>query len=338
MELVLIVPGLLPGWETLAGYAPPKPRASQLRRLLARARVTAGGGTPEVALGRLYGWSGIGEPPVAAVTAAHDGLSADGGWWLRADPVCLRADLHGVRLFDARALELTDSEAHAYAAAFDRVYADDGLRLHTPVATRWYVHLPQAPHVAMQPLAVAIGRDIRTLLPTGEEAAWWNARLTEVQMLFYELPVNLEREARRRPIVSGLWFWGGGVLPAGLRAPAVAVYADDPYARGLAQLAGGEINPLPGAYADWREAAAREAGAVVVIDALRHCEGEQDAGAWAAGVEALEAAWFAPLAGALMRGELKCLTLDTGAHTYTVRGADLWKFWRRGAAATRLAA
>ena len=34
---------------------------------------------------------------VAAITAVHDGLRADGGWWLRADPVCLRADLHGVR-------------------------------------------------------------------------------------------------------------------------------------------------------------------------------------------------------------------------------------------------
>ncbi|HMZ12183.1 MAG TPA: regulator, partial [Plasticicumulans sp.] len=61
--------------------------------------------------------------------------------------------------------------------------------------------------------------------------------------------------------------------------------------------------------------------------------GEQDAGGWQAGVEALEAAWFAPLAQALARREIARLTLDTGAQRWSVRAGDLWKFWRRQPAA-----
>lgn len=333
MELLLIVPGLLPGWDTLAGYAPPQPRAPMLRRLLARAAVTAGDGSPERALARVYGWHGDGEPPVAAITATADGLDAGTGCWLRADPVCLRPDLHGVRLYDARALALDATESRAFAEAFDRTYADDGLRLLTPAPTRWYLQLPQPPQVQLQPLATAIGRDIRPLLPSGDEARRWSARLTEVQMLFYELPANLEREARRLPIVSGLWFWGSGGRPEGLRAPSAAVHADEACARGLARLAGGAIEPLPAGFADWREGAAAGESAVVLLDALRHCEGEQDAGGWQAGVEALEAAWFAPLAQALARREIARLTLDTGAQRWSVRAGDLWKFWRRQPAA-----
>lgn len=333
MELLLIVPGLLPGWDTLAGYAPPQPRAPMLRRLLARAAVTAGDGEPERALARVYGWHGDGEPPVAAITATADGLDAGTGCWLRADPVCLRPDLHGVRLYDARALALGAAESRAFAEAFDRTYAEDGLRLLTPASTRWYLQLPQPPQVHLQPLATAIGRDIRPLLPSGGEARRWSARLTEVQMLFYELPANLEREVRRLPIVSGLWFWGSGCRPEGLCAPAAAVYADDACARGLARLAGGAIEPLPAGFADWREGAGAHESAVVLLDALRHCEGEQDAGGWQAGVEALEAAWFAPLVQALARREIARLTLDTGVQRWSVRAGDLWKFWRRQPAA-----
>lgn len=337
MELQLIVPGLLPGWETLAGYAPPKPQAPALRRLLARAMRTAGDGSPERALARLYGWNGDGEPPVAAVTAVADGLDAGDGCWLRADPVCLRADLHGVRLFDARALAIEPAEARAFAEAFDRTYGEDGLCLQTPVPTRWYLRLPQVPRVTLQPLAAAIGRDIRPLLPAGEEARRWSARLTEVQMLFYELPANLAREARRLPIVSGLWFWGAGVRPEGLRAPDSAIYADDCFARGLARLAGGAIEPVPAGHADWREAAGRGESAVVWLDALRHCEGEQDAGGWQAGVEALESSWFAPLAQAVARGEIKRLTIETGTMRWSIGRADLWKFWRCERAAANFA-
>jgi len=334
MQLTLLIPGLLPVWETADGLLKlPQPHAPALRRLLRRSQVTAGSGSLERALFRLFGWQGDGEPPVAAVTARADGF--DAACWMRADPVHLIADLHGVRLLDATVLQPEAAEARQFAEAFDQTYAPEGLRLLTPHPARWYLRLEQPPRMQTTALPAALGRDIRTLLPVGDDAGVWNGRATEVQMLFYDQPANIERERRRQPIVSGLWFWGGGAQPDALQAPACALYADEITARGLARCSASACNPQPATWQALQEAAGDEAAVCVVLDGLRHCEGSEDIGGWQLAVEALERDWFAPLAAALGRRQLTRLTLDTGGETYSVAAADLWKFWRRGPAACR---
>ncbi|TCO82093.1 hypothetical protein EV699_106190 [Plasticicumulans lactativorans] len=336
MHLTLLVPGLLPEWS--ARLAPP-PRAPALRRLLARGRWEAGTEPLDAELFRRFGWQGGSEPPVAAVSAAADGLDACTGWWLRADPVHLHADLHGVTLHPLDAAPPTPEEAEALASAFDRTYADEGLHLLTPAAGRWYLRLEAPVELSTTPLDAASGRDIHRLLPRGRDAAVWNGRMTEVQMLFYGEAVNIARESRHLPIVSGLWLWGGGAWPQrGLRAPAAGVYAAAPVARGLARAAGLALNPLPRGFDDWQRAAAGERSALVVLDALQPAAAAGDAGAWEAAVGALERDWFAPLTAALRRRTLRALTLAScGAGTLELRAGELWRFWRRAPAASRFA-
>ena len=62
-------------------------------------------------------------------------------------------------------------------------------------------------------------------------------------MLFYGHPVNRAREAAGRPVISGVWTWGGGVLPTVAGGPALTI-ADHPLGIGLARAGGGAAQAL----------------------------------------------------------------------------------------------
>ena len=84
-------------------------------------RVVWGWGPPFAPAVERWPWSvgrlqdGL-DPPVAAVTRFLDTGERDGGWYLRADPVHLRADLNKLILFDASTFALSDREARSFAA------------------------------------------------------------------------------------------------------------------------------------------------------------------------------------------------------------------------------
>ncbi len=68
-----------------------------LERFFCRSTATASDRSEHGLAALLFGCFGVSREgpdwPVAAVTRRLDGVSADGGWWLRADPVHLRADM-----------------------------------------------------------------------------------------------------------------------------------------------------------------------------------------------------------------------------------------------------
>ncbi|MBL8258212.1 MAG: hypothetical protein JNM60_00150 [Candidatus Competibacteraceae bacterium] len=331
--LHLVVPGLLGPWPGhRADPAFPRPRAPSLEWLLARARPAAAPASTDALLFQLFGFSpsDAADGPVAAVTRLADGGALADGWWQRADPVHLRPDLHGVFLADARALAIEAAEARALAEAFNQTFADEGLQLEALRPERWYLRLPADPGLRSHPLESAIGRDIRTLLPYGPAKARWHKLLTEAQMLFHAHPVNRAREERNQPAINGLWLWGGGHCPTGLRPPAAGVYADDPLVRGLVRLAGAAVAPAPERADDWRESAAGEADGLVVLDTLRHVAADGDIGAWVERVERLETAWFSACRRWLRSGKLTALRLYPGdGQSHTVTSAARWRFWRR---------
>lgn len=331
--LHLVVPGLL-ALGRLGRIDPAllQPAAPALAWLLARADDCA---APAASDDVLFEAFGVPVPtatdgPVAAVTRLVDGGNRDDGWWLRADPVHLRPDLKGVWLADARILALEPDEAQALVAAFNQTFAADGLQLDAPRPDRWYLRLPTDPGIRTCPLIDAIGRDIHPLLPHGPSERRWRTLLTEAQMLFYAHPVNQNREQRNQPLANGLWLWGGGPCPTGVRTPAAGLYAQDPLARGLARLAGAAIAPLPPHAADWRDAAAAEASSLVVLEDTRHATADGDPAAWVEQVATLERSWFAPCRQWLQTGRLQALRLDPGnGRRYQVSGAARWRFWRR---------
>ncbi len=212
----LVVPGLsgaFPRFEQAEAL-----RYPALERLLARADRCPGPDTYPAALFQLFGIAGDctgSDYPTAAVCYhADSGGVKESRYLLHADPIHLRPDQDRLLAFDFHTDPLGRDEANAFVEAFNRHFGEDGLELLAPEASRWYLAVESAPDVRFHALAEAIGRNVDLFMPEGGEATRWAARLNEIQMLFHSLPMNQEREQRGRLPVSGLWFGGGGYLPA----------------------------------------------------------------------------------------------------------------------------
>lgn len=299
--------------------------APTLQLLLARGRRST---ASPVALESWYGAAfGLDAPlPAGALSALAFDMDPAAGFWLRADPVHLRADRDRVLLIPSAGFELDREEARQLCGALNQHFSGQfTLQALTPDC--WgLLAVSDMPMQTRPPIEIA-GRDMDAEMPDKR----WHALLNEIQMALYQHAVNTAREARGAPVVNGVWFWGAGRLPARATGPWQSVSAEDPVLLGLAKLAGMRHRP-PGAGATaWLERAPEEGRHLLVLDSLRGASALGDADELAGRLLALEEHWFAPLLAALRAGRIGMLTVkvpDAGASFETVRG-DLRRFWRR---------
>lgn len=271
--------------------------------------------------------------PVAALTRLADGGTPDRKWWLRADPVHLRADLNDVVLFDGRMLDISAAEADDLVAEFNAHTASGGevMRLESLSPQRWYLQADSDPGLRTTPLAEVIGHDINAHLPSGNNRKRWNALLTEIQMLFHASEVNAEREWDDQHMsINGIWLWGGGVLPEQIHPPAATLFGRDPLTRGLAIASGRDIHPQPVSADAWLIDPNSGATSLVVLDTIRFYIINDDPFRWSDRLRELEQTWFAPCVQMLKNGLLDELTIHPCAGTtYTITRGELRRFWRR---------
>ena len=296
---------------------------ASFRRLLSRARVSRLADQDfDSSLLQSFGVHRQRDWPVAPFTWLADGGDPAGRYWLRADPVHLRAERDVLVLVDALHVGLDRGSAEKLVATLNSHFEADDLVFHAPVAERWYVGLPQAPGMTTHPLSVAAGRSVSPLLPAGPDALAWHRRFNEIQMLLHEHPVNLERERSGRPVVNSVWFWGGGTLPS-VDTALAGVWAEDPLARGLATAARTPSASLPRDGSEWLSRSG-DGAHVVMLDTRTTGE---------ATLALYEEQWFAPSLRALKERKLAAIRLlamsGDDLLRYDVGARDLWKFWRR---------
>ncbi len=251
-------------------------------------------------------WSLLGgggtAPAVAPVTRLADTGRRDARFWLRSDPVGLLAGVADAGLVED--VSLTRDEAGRLAETITGYLADTDYRLETPGVRRWYLCCPAALEAKTVSPRRAAATGAAASLPAGPGGAELCSLMTEIQMLLHDHAVNREREARGEAPVNALWLWGGGHLPEHPPASAPMVFADDPYARGLALLAGGEPRDVP-------DSAAALAG--VDADALVLLAGAEQTGVEArACLESLDRAWVAPLVARMDAGGPALDIVDAG--------------------------
>lgn len=173
-----------------------------------------------------YLWSLLGYPlapaPVAAAgpwlipeLAPYQSSAAE-SYWLRADPVWLRADLTRVFLA-ADQLGLSDDEHQALADSVRDVLEEAGWRLHL-LAPHWYLQQRSGQQDWRFSLANpnrCLGQDLNDLLPSPRAPGCQSGHqlFHELQMMLFQHPINLARRARGLPEANSLWFWGGGSWP-----------------------------------------------------------------------------------------------------------------------------
>lgn len=335
-DLTLVVPGLFgPSGLRAADFS--MLNCAALELLLARAALEI---MPVKGLeATLFNLMGVPRDPAQDLPVAAVARLADmgelpgndtGRWWIRADPVHLRADQSRLILMDSYMLSITRAEADALVAQFNAFFAGDGWHLEAPHPDRWYLRLPQDPHMRTYDVTEVLGRHIDGFLPSGAQGKRWHAVLNEIQMLFHSSPVSQAREMRRAAPINSVWLWGGGCLP--LTMPATAwrtVLSNEPVANGLARLAGVAHAHVPESVDTWLAASAAGAHLIVLDEGYRDAL-YGDASAWGAAMERMTQQWFTPLVTTLKQRQLDSVSIcAVDGRRFRVTPALLRRFWKR---------
>jgi len=297
------------------------------------------------------------EAPLAPYMLRADGGEPGTSTWACVQPVHVRIAHDHLVLIDPASLALTDAEASTLLDVARPLIEELGVRIEAPKPTRWYLASDAFGTLAGASPLRASGRNIEIWLPheahTGERSRAWMKLQNEVQMAWFEHPVNEAREARGLPSVNSIWFHAQGAAQP-VTSPFARVLSDAAATRGLALTAGVETGAPPASFAALaagangatdatgagRDAGSRAHGSngaaattLVELDPFSAPYIEQDWGRWNEAFAALETEWFAPALAALQAGQLGELGLtlcgDTGSVTLTVTRGDLRKFWRR---------
>lgn len=316
MHCHLLIPDFLPDEETRPGA-----RAAAAEMLIARGRRKRSAAVSrESWLFERFAVKKQRDWPVAPYTLLADGGSPERHFWMRADPVHLRASHDGLILAGS-GFDVSHEEAAALVETLNRHFGE-AMFFQAIEPTRWHARLPRAPDMQTTPPSHAGGAPIRDRLPSGPDAMLFRARMNEAQMLFHEHPVNAAREMRGEPVLNSIWLWGGGTMESPGIRPFSAVFGNDPLVRGLALASGVRARPLPGHAGAMLSTAGGEGVVLLAFDPPRS----------EAQLVALERDWLAPLLAALRSGRIGMLSLslpgaDSLFEIETVR-ADLRYFWR----------
>jgi hypothetical protein len=271
------------------------------------------------------------ERAIAPVTWALDAGDPEGRWWMRADPVHFIVGRTGLRLAPLDTLRLDAAEASALADAIRRHFDEPRFELFTPSLQRWYLGADSPFDLATTSPASAVGDDVDRQLPRGPGRREWLRFMNEVQMLWFEHPVNLAREQRGEPVASSLWLHGAGRMPAPGSPPYTRTAGGDSLLAALSALAGRPWCALDQDAGHWLESAA-DGRWLLQIDTLAACAQAGDAFGWRDALVALDREWFTPLDRALRTGRLDGITLTCPSsdrlRTTQVAASDRFRFWR----------
>lgn len=306
-----------------------------LEKMLARAEPVPlstdddSAGSLEAWLCRTFGVVRDKDDPIAPITMFADGIKPGSDYWLRADPVYLQ--IRRTQLFLHPHIPLDAEEAAQLCTSLNTHFAVEGLQFFSPHPQRWYLRMENAPDIVTRPLAQVAGKDVQSCLPGGQDALYWHKVFNEIQMIFFEHPVNQARDVRGDLPVNSIWLWGGGRAVEQLVRPYTKVYGDSFLAGAFAQAAKIPCRILPGDLTGCFDN--NEGGVLIVWEGLRFSIQQGNLQAWRDSIQVLEQRYIAPLWEMLHRGRINQLGLnifDTeGAMQRFVltRGAK-WKLWR----------
>jgi hypothetical protein len=232
------------------------------------------------------------------------------------------------------------AEAEALAETANALFAEDGLRWSVDAAHLWTLRAESTAgrarlasistlrcHSARQ----AAGRNIDAWQPEGDAARVWRAIVSELQMLWYDHPVNRTREQHGQATLNSVWLEGQAGR-AQRRAFDAVVSADEATA-GLALSAGCEVSALaagaPPADVS-RLVAIQESARTMLVDPgwWRLAVSNADPDAWREGWAHLDSL-IERLAGAGQALGRVVLTGERDLLEFSPQPADRWALWRR---------
>jgi hypothetical protein len=140
------------------------------------------------------------DAPLAPFMLLADGGTPGDASWACIEPVHVRIAHDHLVLIDPDTLGVHTEEARALFQTARPVIEALGVTLQAPTPLRWYVSGEALGSLAGASPLRATGRNIEIWLPhearTGERSRAWMKLQNEVQMAWFEHPLNVEREAR----------------------------------------------------------------------------------------------------------------------------------------------
>ncbi|MBL8523497.1 MAG: hypothetical protein JNN20_07410 [Betaproteobacteria bacterium] len=273
---------------------------------------------------------GMAEPAaIATLLAAFDGIDVGNDGWLLAEPVNMVADRDRVTMWPSRFLDLDDGEAAALVTSLNTHFAADGLRFHAPTPTRWYVRCEPDDVPVTTPPAKARLAPLADVQPTSTGKINWRSLQNESQMLLFNHPVNETRAQAGKPVVSGVWFWGGGVAAKTQTPPYELVAADAALPRALARQSAIQTTALA-----WPDIVNVRGNVLAVITSPAEAIDSTNLERWSRELAKLDRDFFTPVSVALASGQIDTLTIyapdDERTAVLSIRPRDLrFRFWRR---------
>lgn len=256
---------------------------------------------------------------VAALTYLADGGQLDKqAWYLRCDPVHIRADRDRLLLFDAKTAldDLSQTEAEALIKSLNKHFADDNLTFFAPNPQRWYLRLDKQPQVNFTELEQVRGADVHDYMPDGIDKMLWRSYLNEIQMLLHDHEINLYRENNGLLSINSVWFWGLGSGFVELPNIWHKVWTNDILFTGLAMASQAKVELLPTQVNSILETKFDKQ--LLILDFAPNVDFWQE----------LEQNWLAPLIDYIRHENSTSLVLHTEKTCLRLSAADLAKWWR----------
>ncbi len=147
-------------------------------------------------------------PPLAHALMKALGGSLPSGSWFIVQPVHLHVARDHLVLTDHRCLPLSAEEGQTLFRAVQPLFAEQNLELLYGNAHYWFALANAWSDLRTCTPDAACGHNIDVWQPSGAAARDWRRLHNEVQMLWHQHALNLEREDRGDLRVNALWLWG----------------------------------------------------------------------------------------------------------------------------------
>lgn len=332
MDLILVVPKLLPQMPESGQDGFPLPASPHLDRLLACAKRDQVQADCNGLLLELFGidTSPTVSLPLAPIMRLAEGGVSDEAWWLRLDPVHLEPDIDKVVLQPASALHLSVEDNRVFGTLLQQGFGPMGGVLEPSKGGGWYLKLADDPEIQTVPPNHPAAGDRLQMLPSGPGASGWNRAITECQMLLHQYCAEMSAERGGLARVNSVWVWGVGRCPEAVTTAAEHLRGEGSVLQGLGRLAGVPVEPAPECATDLLRDVGATGSVLTWLDAPADATAAENPWAWREWLERLEAAWFGPCWQALRRGRLGNLVIYAGSGSrFVVSRRSRWWLWRR---------
>jgi hypothetical protein len=279
----------------------------------------------ETWLAQALGLSPQGAPAFAAAAMRGFGLDPGAGGWFIINPAHIEIARSHLMMNDLRQLQLSDVHSKALFTTAKPVFDELGKTLLYGDAHTWFMAAGDWTTLQTGTPDATVGLNLTDWLPTGPHSVNFRKLQNEVQMLWFEHPANVEREAKGLAAVNSFWPWGqSSYAPPSANKPLMAASGVTPW---MAALASCPAPSLPDPFSG------REPDSILVRGDLCHAAIAGDWSGWLGLMQRFEETVFAPTLAGLMNGrkvQVRLILSNRAAHKqFSTNKLAQNAFWRK---------